>query len=183
MVVVVLPPHGDLLLTRPLLYTAVSRARDLLVLVAPRKAVTKCLRDLGRAPRTMLPACLAAQAAQRRLRRLEAQVFGGGPSAEASEGGADSHTASSGDDEATTDASTEVTVVEAGCSTTAVAPEAAELEAVASNGAGVVLAASPALQDEAVPQDTVPEASDGSAPAPRQAESETHLKAHETTRE
>lgn len=137
-VVMVVPPTSMLLQTRPLLYTALSRARDVLVLVATRRSVcagrgragnrrpaclqhpgsfthcstcaghpqavpwtasrhvnhfraqfsststhrnqsvlsrtrssvAKCLRDLGKAPATMLPARLEAQAAQGGLRRL-----------------------------------------------------------------------------------------------------------------
>ncbi|KIY99672.1 exodeoxyribonuclease V alpha subunit [Monoraphidium neglectum] len=84
-VLVALPPSSPMLLTRQLLYTAVSRASELLILVASRATVEACLRTEQRPRRTMLPDWLGAQAARRGLSRVEPRVFGGG--AGAAEGG------------------------------------------------------------------------------------------------
>lgn len=68
-VVVALSPDHDPLLTRKLLYTAVTRAQHRLVLVASRAAVEACVSDAGLRRGGMQRQWLKAFAAWRKLQR------------------------------------------------------------------------------------------------------------------
>lgn len=67
---------GSMLLNRRLLYTAVTRARELLVVVGTQGALQRCLERAHGAERlSTLPLCLQHEAASRQLPQLQRQVF------------------------------------------------------------------------------------------------------------